>query len=71
MVQSYLAHGDVACKNPCMSHFDAALRVFVLWKFSLPDLDAPPQAPSQESAALENVLERLDHVRLQLRESQK
>ncbi|KAF9079548.1 hypothetical protein BGX23_003773, partial [Mortierella sp. AD031] len=71
MVQRYLAHGDVTCKNPCKSHFDAALRVFVHWEFSLPDPDAPPQAPSQESAVLENVLRRLDHLRLQLRESQK
>ncbi|KAF9081222.1 hypothetical protein BGX23_001119, partial [Mortierella sp. AD031] len=54
MVQRYLARGDVTCKNPCKSHFDAALRVFVHWEFSLPDPDAPPQAPSQESAVLEN-----------------
>ncbi|KAF9397496.1 hypothetical protein BGZ94_006279, partial [Podila epigama] len=79
LIQQYLVHPDVVCKNPSATHFLAATKVFVHRTFTAPDSTMPPQTPGQEATAqdapqcetLKDVFERLEALRLQLRENKK
>lgn len=80
LIQQYLVHPDVVCKNPSATHFQAATKVFVHRTFTVPDSNMPPQTPGQEATAqdgvpqcktLKGIFERLEALRLQLRGSKK
>ncbi|KAG0247937.1 hypothetical protein BGZ95_008337, partial [Linnemannia exigua] len=79
LVQQYLLHPDVVCKNPSASHFETSIQVFVRRQFTVPDSIAPP-APetlgqaatgdgAQQCGTLENILERLNVLRTKLCEN--
>ncbi|KAG0272323.1 hypothetical protein BGZ96_005382, partial [Linnemannia gamsii] len=78
LVQQYLLHPDVVCKKPSATHFQAPIKVFVHRQLTAPDSTMPPQSPDQEAAtqdgaqqcgSLKHVLERLEVLRMKLREN--
>ncbi|KAF9079164.1 hypothetical protein BGX23_004873, partial [Mortierella sp. AD031] len=80
LIQQYLVHPNVVCKNPSAMHFQPATKVFVHRMFSTPDSTMAPQTLGQESTSkdgaqqcrtLGDIFERLEALRLQLRESKK
>ncbi|KAG0245514.1 hypothetical protein BG011_002768, partial [Mortierella polycephala] len=80
LIQQYLVHSDVVCKNPSATHFQAATKVFVHRTFTAPDSTIPLHTPGQEATAqdsaqqcgaVKDIFERLEVLRLQLRESKK
>ncbi|KAF9083795.1 hypothetical protein BGX29_002902 [Mortierella sp. GBA35] len=77
LVQQYLVHPKVVCKNPSANHFEAAIEVFVRKSFG--DLDsvvamttinegAATQDVTQQSETVESILKRSEALRIQLRE---
>ncbi|KAG0197548.1 hypothetical protein BGX33_000520, partial [Mortierella sp. NVP41] len=82
LVERYLAHPNVVSKNPSATHFEAAIRVFVHRMGNAPSATQPePSQPvsqgvttqegAQQSADLKGILDRLQAVRLQLKENNK
>lgn len=80
LIQQYLVHSDVVCKNPSATHFQAATNVFVHRTFTAPDSTIPLHTPGQEATAqdgaqqcgtVKDIFERLEALRLKLNESKK
>lgn len=86
LVEKYLAHSEVVSKNPSATHFEAAIRVFVHRRANAPadHISATQPEPSQpanqgvttqeaaqQSAELKSILDRLQAVRLRLKENNK
>ncbi|KAG0329520.1 hypothetical protein BG000_012074, partial [Podila horticola] len=70
MVQAYLAYPEVARKFPSRTHFNPSLKIFVQHEFTLQDPSTHQEMPKQDKSlkpeTLENVLQRLEDLRLRL-----
>ncbi|KAG0196672.1 hypothetical protein BGX33_001361, partial [Mortierella sp. NVP41] len=77
LIQQYLVHPEVVCKNSSANHFEAAIEAFVRKSFG--DLDsvvamttinegATTQDVTQQSETVESILKRSEALRIQLRE---
>ncbi|KAF9080153.1 hypothetical protein BGX23_002572, partial [Mortierella sp. AD031] len=86
LVEKYLTHSDVIGKNPSAAHFESAIRVFVHRRVNAPadhisatqpeplqpvNQGVTTQEGAQQSADLKSILDRLQAVRLQLKENNK